>query len=309
MLKNAGQYTQLLLNIYMNNINTKICKKCGVEFEYGTNKKRIFCSHKCANSHNVTDEIKQKISNGVQNFIHKNGKFGALTHNHNIVNHIENTCPICGNNFKVFAYNKQKRIYCSKTCYLKDTNCTYRKAASGGIRKNSSYGKQGYYNGFWCDSTYELAYLIYMIDHGVSVIRNLEGFKYVWEGKEYTYFPDFIVNGRLVEIKGYHSQKTDVKMQAVTKPIDILYKEDLFEIFEYVKNKTNLSIKRLYELYDEYKPEYTYICNGCGKEFGTNKKRKTEMKYCSRKCIKQKSHSAIGRPGVPQTPKMDSNSI
>jgi len=38
-----------------------ICPKCGIEFENDTNRK--FCSRKCVNSRNISQETKKKISN------------------------------------------------------------------------------------------------------------------------------------------------------------------------------------------------------------------------------------------------------
>jgi formylmethanofuran dehydrogenase subunit E len=43
--------------------------------------------------------------------------------------------------------------------------------------------------------------------------------------------------------------------------------------------------KKLQEMYQDYKPKYTYICSNCNNEFNTNSKRTTNEKYCSRQCV------------------------
>lgn len=53
------------------------------------------------------------------------------------------------------------------------------------------------------DSSWELAVYIYCIDHKIHIEREPIRFKYNNDqGKECYYFPDFIINNRIVEIKG-----------------------------------------------------------------------------------------------------------
>jgi hypothetical protein len=108
----------------------------------------------------------------------------------------------------------------------------------------------GWYQGYALDSRWELAYLIYCLDHGKQIERNSKGFPYTFNGKEHRYFPDFRVDGKLVEIKGYRTDISDAKIASVDEPIEVLYKEELKPIFEYVTTKTGLTINRLHELYE-----------------------------------------------------------
>jgi hypothetical protein len=63
--------------------------------------------------------------------------------------------------------------------------------------------------------------------------------------------------------------------------VNIMYKEDLKYIFDYVKAKyTN----KFYELYDSYKPTFIYNCKYCGNKFNRNKKAEKDIVFCSRKC-------------------------
>ena len=98
-------------------------------------------------------------------------------------------------------WNKNQQYH--KECWLK---------ISGGIKEGSSRGKCGWYKKYWCDSSYELAYLIWNLDNNISLERNKEGFEYIYNGKKHLFYPDFIVNGRYVEIKNYKSDLTDAKL-------------------------------------------------------------------------------------------------
>lgn len=52
------------------------------------------------------------------------------------------------------------------------------------------------------DSFPELAVWVYAKDYGWEIEREPVSFKYIVEEKEHYYFPDFCINGQLVEIKG-----------------------------------------------------------------------------------------------------------
>ena len=46
------------------------------------------------------------------------------------------------------------------------------KLNNGGYRQGSGRGKKGWYKGFFCDSSWELAYVIYCLDHNIDIKRN-----------------------------------------------------------------------------------------------------------------------------------------
>ena len=63
------------------------------------------------------------------------------------------------------------------------------------------------------DSLPELAVYIYCIDHQIDICRNTTiKFKYEFDGSIHYYFPDFIINNKLVEVKGDHFFKEDDTM-------------------------------------------------------------------------------------------------
>lgn len=131
---------------------------------------------------------------------------------------------------------------------------------SGGLRKGSGRGKKGTYKGYWCDSSYELAWVIYHIDHNIKFTRNLEKFPYYFNNELKNYIPDFIIDNTYFEIKGYKDEKVDLKIEYFPFELKLLYTEDLKEIFEYVI--TNYG-KNFISLYEEkiYKEKKCSICS------------------------------------------------
>lgn len=132
---------------------------------------------------------------------------------------------------------KERRAKISKQAKLKN----------GGYRQGSGRGKKGWYKEFFCDSSYELAYVIYCIDHNISIQRNKQKLEYVWNGKRRNYIPDFIVNERLVEIKGYKSEQWLAKINS-NPHVLVLYEADLKTIFDYVISKYGKDFIKMYEL-------------------------------------------------------------
>lgn len=103
----------------------------------------------------------------------------------------------------------------------------------GGYIPGSGRGKKGWYKGIHCDSSWELAYVIYCFDHKIDIKRNTDRRKYIWNGVTKNYMPDFIVGGKVVEIKGYKTDQWIAKLDA-NPDIEVLYEEDLQPILKYV---------------------------------------------------------------------------
>ena len=60
------------------------------------------------------------------------------------------------------------------------------------------------YNDLIFDSSWELAFYIYHKDNNIDIDRCVKSFPYVVNNKTHYYFPDFIVDNKLIEIKGPH---------------------------------------------------------------------------------------------------------
>ena len=238
----------------------KTCPKCGTEH----NKSGTFCSRSCANSRDRPQELRDRLS------LLNKGKPG---HNklkgREFVSRYEKTCLECDCSFR--TTNKEQK-YCSSVC----ANLN-----AGGYREGSGRAKTGYYKGIYCGSTYELVWVIYQIDHNIPFER-FDGCL-EFEGKKY--FPDFLQNGKIVEIKGYENQDSvDLKSEVARQngfEVIVLRKEDLQEEFEWVSSNYTTNFKTLY---DDYKPSYVYKCCNCSSEIIRDKKAKTEKVFCSREC-------------------------
>ena len=59
-----------------------------------------------------------------------------------------------------------------------------------------------YYDGERFDSSWELAYYIWLKDHNIPFEFHIDPIDYSYKGKRHRYFPDFKVKNELVEIKG-----------------------------------------------------------------------------------------------------------
>lgn len=270
-----------MLNKSMNQV-IKNCAKCGTEFDayskWGT---KSFCSTKCGKSHPKTKEQREKISHSVKTSAKCVNARIKRKEEYTLRSSVKN-CPICEKSFTY--YIKTPKTYCSRVCYLKDSEHRYRPQTSGGYRPGSGRSKSGYYQGIYCGSTYELCWVIYNLDHNIKFTR----FEGAIENQELKYYPDFLMDDKktIVEIKGFERQESvDKKIKLAESfgyTVKVLRYDDLSYAFEYVKEKYT---KEFRTLYDGYKPKYSVSCDFCQKVFETDRKIKTSTKFCSRKCV------------------------
>lgn len=101
--------------------------------------------------------------------------------------------------------------------------------------KNLKGFKHGWYKGYWCDSSWELAFIMYNLDHNIKFERNEQGFNYLYNGYYKRFYPDFIIDGEYIEIKGYSSKMTDAKIQWFPKDLilKVYYKDDMDVYLKY----------------------------------------------------------------------------
>lgn len=237
----------------------KTCKKCRIDH----NKSGEFCSRSCANSRSHSKETKSKISNTLKSDNTKARDTLILVN-----------CTICKSEFYKKKYSKKH--LCSKNCYSLNL-----KNKAGGIRENSGRSKSGYYHGIYCGSTYELVYVMYRIANKLPVNR-YDGF--IAYGNNKKYFPDFIEEKCIIEIKGFETENVIEKTNACISQgydIKVLYKKDIQYMFDWYNSV--YGSQKIHEHYDSYKPAYTYICDYCNTAYSTDNK-KDGINYCSRKC-------------------------
>lgn len=117
---------------------------------------------------------------------------------------------------------------------------------SGGYRKGIGRGKKGWYKGIFCDSSWELAFVIYHIDHNIPIKRCEEKLQYIMNGKIRKYLPDFVVKDKIIEIKGWRDESSIIKEKCFPN-ILIIDKTSIIPYLDYVINKYGKKFIRLYE--------------------------------------------------------------
>lgn len=240
-LKNKEREQQELIN-WLAKLPT--CERCGIIMvnKFGSGR---FCSRKCSNSRIKSEETKEKIRKSVNDHIRSTGKIPFSEKP-------DKYCVLCGKKINKLSSSNICKSCSNSSLEVRNkiSNSLKNNPNAGGLRKGSGTGKHGYYKGYWCDSTYELVYVIYNLDHGILFKRCDRVYEYEYNGEKHKYYPDFeLEDGSLIEIKGYYNELVDIKAKAVTdRPISILYKKDIEFAFEYVKN--NYTYKKLEDLYD-----------------------------------------------------------
>ena len=229
------------------------CENCGkvIDGSYGSGR---FCNRHCATIYGNTHrpkrsaESKKKTSISVKNSI----KCQIAAERSRKIYH----CKQCNKEFFISDIrNISGRLYCSKECKHK-----YLSEHTGGYREGSGRGKQGWYKGIHCDSSWELAFLVYHLDHNLYIERCKEKRQYVWNNKQHTYYPDFITNDGIIEIKGYSTDQWKSKEEQ-NPDVIVLYKDDMKLYLDYVINTYGTDFIKLY---DGYNPKldlknHTYV--------------------------------------------------
>lgn len=196
------------------------------------------CSHKLSTQNTDWDKTKKNISEalkGCQSVIK-----GKIRVNGQWVNDPNwkpyRVCPICGKQYK----NKKLR-YCSEECkkigkFNRLSNLAKQRHLGGYEPNSIKKHHHGNYKGVHCDSSWELAYLVWCLEHNITIERCSEIRYYTIDTKIYRYFPDFKVNNEIIEIKGYYSKIAKIKAEQ-NPDIKVLLYDDIKEMLEYTISK------------------------------------------------------------------------
>ena len=79
-------------------------------------------------------------------------------------------CVEC--NEKMYLRPSDKKKFCSLQCKDLARDKGFFKGKSGGMRIGAGRAKSGWYKGIFCNSSYELAWVIYSLDNNVKFKRN-----------------------------------------------------------------------------------------------------------------------------------------
>jgi len=225
--ENQKNESEIRFRVEKYNRSPKTCPKCKNSITYDKRKNK-FCSRSCANSRTHSKETKEKISKSVINnptgFVlwDYDKKYENVHKRKKPRKNVK--CKTCLNVFEVIE--SSKRVYCCGKC---NPNL-------GGYRKGSGRAYGGYYKGIYCHSTYELVWVMFNISHNIPFKKFPGYIFYKHENKQRKYFPDFIQNNTIIEIKGYHTELVDIKKNAAIEQgydIKVLYKDDLSHCFEW----------------------------------------------------------------------------
>lgn len=122
---------------------------------------------------------------------------------------------------------------------------------AGGVRPGSGRGKHGWYRGYWCDSSWELAMVIFWLEHNIEFHRCNETFDYVLNGKHHTYHPDFqLASGEIVEVKGRETTKEwEAKLSQFPedRKLVVIGKSQIVPYIDYAIRKYGKNYIDLYE--------------------------------------------------------------
>ena len=109
--------------------------------------------------------------------------------------------------------------------------------------------KKSIYKGFHMDSSWELIFAQYLDKFNIKWVKNSKGFKYIWENRERTYYPDFYLEdyNLYIEIKGHESERDRAKYEALNNLIT-LYSDTInliinnnFDIIKFLNEHFNFN--------------------------------------------------------------------
>ena len=231
------------------------CERCGkvMTEKYGSGR---FCSKSCANSHKHSEETRESISISI-NKHNKQLRDKKLSRGQLLQDTYEQNpayCVVCGAKLE---YNKRTNKTCSSECYkaLLSKTLSAVIAEKGLHRTVKTNFKYGTYKGIECDSSWELAFVLYQLDHGTAVSRCFEHFTYTFNDVQHNYFPDFIVDGVYYEIKNYYTDVVDAKIKQFPSTHKLVV-IDSSCIDKYLEYAVKTYGKDFYCLYDTDKPSW-----------------------------------------------------
>ena len=234
-----------------------LCEHCGkvMTEKFGSGR---FCCRSCANASHPKKSLESRKKLSL-----KMKKIALERHLHLVEAAVAkydqnpNYCKVCG---KKLDYKHRNRKTCTKKCYSEYLSQKQKEAvvkAGGNLNKQGTRGnaKYGTYQGYHCDSSWELAFVIYCLDHKLNIKRNKKAFQYIYNGEKHNYYPDFILDKTYIEIKNYNSNLVQAKAKYIPADIDykILYRKDMKKYINYCENKYG---KNFTEMYDRTKPSY-----------------------------------------------------
>lgn len=124
------------------------------------------------------------------------------------------------------------------------------KIAEGHYDSSGRKGHRGHYQGLYFHSSWELAFYVYQTEVLKNDVKrnSTTTIKYQHNKHSYTYIPDFIVNGQLVEVKGYlFGERDQDKFNQSKDLVRYVFKDEMAIHIKYcIQKYGKLYWKKLY---------------------------------------------------------------
>ena len=206
--------------------------------DYGCGNKAIHTfkngSNCCSKSVNCCPEMKRR--NGLAKIgrnpfagrEHPRGMAGKTAWNSGKTKHSDKTVRAASKKIKAFRKANPTVGFTKHSTHSTEAKAKIKIGSvnNGGYREGSGRGHKGRYNGIYCDSSWELAFVLWCEIKGREVKRARKRFKYKFEGKLREYLPDFRYKTskgewKYLEVKGFKSEQWQAKKKAF--PHDLLF--------------------------------------------------------------------------------------
>jgi predicted transcriptional regulator len=111
----------------------------------------------------------------------------------------------------------------------------------GGLKLNSGRCKKLFFTRksgekICIQGSWEMKLVCFLEDKNINWERNHEGFNYIFEGRTRRYYPDFIIKGKYVEVKGYKTELDLSKWKYFPHSLIILEKDGLLDLDKWYLN-------------------------------------------------------------------------
>ena len=121
------------------------------------------------------------------------------------------------------------------------------KCHNGEIIPNFKKARYGWYQRIWCDSSWELAWIVYNLDHEIEFERNRKRFPYTYDDEKHNWVPDFKIGDTYIEIKGQITKCDLAKWEYFPESLTVIGPKEIQPYLNYVTGKYGKDFTRLYE--------------------------------------------------------------
>lgn len=214
------------------------CIICGKTFEVDNFSKRVTCSSKCSHTRSNSGPCQQFREQCLANRLKKKQekllRWKAS----------KPKCKYCGN--LIDTENKQAlKNFCNRVCLAKYSNqFKTEESHIKATRKGNAH--HGWYKNIPYDSSFELAFIIYNIECLDKEVSRYKGWRtYIYNNEKHRYYPDFIINDKVYEVKGQLTDIDKAKLEQ-NKDIILVSKSFINDCRKYCINKYG---KKFWELF------------------------------------------------------------